>query len=201
MVEDNISEFISKGKEICSSNSFYNTLALVIKYYFLSDRSDVNLMDLMRDVSKSEMEFKTFMVYKNFAIDLYYSHVEKVLTEHSDSQLSYDNIINIIIYFVKNKYDENHNVLSTYITGMNHEEMIDKFNFIKTTYELKKEELSKVTKLFDAIKLLEEANAYEKKAKNYRDKALKILYDVHKTSKLLLNSENSTNTNLILNKI
>jgi hypothetical protein len=174
---------------------------LVIKYYFLSDRSDVNLMDLMRDVSKSEMEFKTFMVYKNFAVDLYYSHVEKILKEHSDNQISYDNIINIIIYFVKHKYDENRNVLSVYITGMNHEEMIEKFNFIKTTYELKKEELSKVTKLFEAIQLLEEANEYEKKAKKYRNKALTILYDVHKTSKLLLNSENSNNTNLLLNKI
>ena len=198
---NNISEFISKGNEICSSNSFYNTLALVIKYYFLSDRSDVNLMDLMRDVSKSEMEFKTFMVYKNFAVDLYYSHVEKILKEHSDNQISYDNIINIIIYFVKHKYDENRNVLSVYITGMNHEEMIEKFNFIKTTYELKKEELSKVTKLFEAIQLLEEANEYEKKAKKYRNKALTILYDVHKTSKLLLNSENSNNTYLLLNKI
>jgi len=201
MIEDNISELISKGKEICSSNSFYNTLGLVIKYYFLSNRSDLNLMDLMRDVSKSEMEFKTFMVYKNFAIDLYYSHVEKVITEYSNTEISYDDIINIIIYFVKHKYDENRNVLSFYITSMNHEEMIDKFNFIKTTYELKKEELSKVTKLFDAIKLLEQANEYEKKVKNCRDKALKILYDVHKTSNLLLNSENSTKTDLILNKI
>jgi len=41
----------------------------------------------------------------------------------------------------------------------------------------------------------------KKKAKKYRNKALTILYDVHKTSKLLLNSENSNNTNLLLNKI
>ena len=105
---NNISEFISKGNEICSSNSFYNTLALVIKYYFLSDRSDVNLMDLMRDVSKSEMEFKTFMVYKNFAVDLYYSHVEKILKEHSDNQISYDNIINIIINYKNYKNYKNY---------------------------------------------------------------------------------------------
>lgn len=196
---EDINNLIVSGENVYFSNSFYKTLGMLIKYYFLINRSDINLMDLMRDVSKSELEFKTFMVYKNFAVDLYYSHVQDLLSKNSSLDMSYDDIIYIILHYVKTEYDKDHKVLSAYITGLDNEEMIEKFNYIKTTYELRKEEYSKVSKLFEAIKLLEEAKDYENKATSCRDKALKILYDVHKSSKILLQiSDISTSSSSLI---
>ena len=84
--------FFEKGKNICDENNFYNTLRLLLKYFFLSSRSEVNIMDLIRDVSKTEIEFKVFMVYKNYALDIYYSEVKKLFDSNDEVELNYDDI-------------------------------------------------------------------------------------------------------------
>lgn len=183
-------DIFKKGKNICDENNFYNTLRLLLKYFFLSSRSEVNIMDLIRDVSKTEMEFKVFMVYKNFALDIYYSDVKTMFDNNDEKEFGYDDITFYIIYLVKTKYDNDHSVISPYISGMDNDDIIEKFNFIKNTYKIQKEQLEKMSNLQEAITLLENSKVFEKKAKSYRDRALSLLYKIHSTTQLSLNDDN-----------
>jgi len=181
--------FFEKGKNICNENNFYNTLRLLLKYFFLSSRSEVNIMDLIRDVSKTEIEFKVFMVYKNYALDIYYSEVKKLFDSNDEVELNYDDITFYIIYLVKTSYDKDHTVISPYISGMDNDDIIEKFNFIKNTYKIQKDQLEKMSNLQEAITLLENSNVFEKKAKSYRDRALSLLYKIHSKTQLSLNDD------------
>jgi len=181
--------FFEKGKNICNENNFYNTLRLLLKYFFLSSRSEVNIMDLIRDVSKTEIEFKVFMVYKNYALDIYYSEVKKLFDSNDEVELNYDDITFYIIYLVKTSYDKDHTVISPYISGMDNDDIIEKFNFIKNTYKIQKDQLEKMSNLQEAITLLENSNVFEKKAKSYRDRALSLLYKIHSKTQVSLNDD------------
>jgi len=186
--------FIENGKDICDSNPFYNTLKLLLKYFFLCNSSDVNIMDLIRDVSKTETEFKVFMIYKNYALDVYYSDVKPVFENEND--FSCDDVIFYIIYLVKKNYEENRFVIKPYISSLDEENIIEKFNFIKMEYTIRKEQYEKMSNLQEAISLLEESKMLEKKSKQKRNKALSLLYKIH-----LLNTTNNsklieTNRNL-----
>lgn len=75
---------INDGKIICSTNSFYNKLSLLLRYYFLNN---IDTTSLIQDVTKSEMEFQVFMIYKNYAIDLY-NNRRKIL-----DNMNYDDIV------------------------------------------------------------------------------------------------------------
>ena len=180
--------FIDNGKDICDNNPFYKTLKLLLKYFFLCNSSDLNIMDLIRDVSKSETEFKVFMIYKNYAIDIYYSEVKPIF-ENEDG-FSYDDVIFYIIYLVKTKYEENRFVIKPYISNLNEEDVIEKFNFIKTAYTIQKEQYEKMSNLQEAISLLEESKMLEKKSKQKRDKALSLLYKIH--SSIIDNTNNNS---------
>ena len=177
--------FIDNGKNICDSNPFYKTLKLLLKYFFLCNSSDVNIMDLIRDVSKSETEFKVFMIYKNYALDIYYSEVKPIL----ENEFSYDDVIFYIIYLVKTKYEENRFVIKPYISNLDEDDVIEKFNFIKTAYTIQKDQYEKMSNLQEAIALLEESKMLEKKSKQIRDKALSLLYKIH--SSIIDNTNNS----------
>ena len=180
--------FIENGKDICESNPFYNTLKLLLKYFFLCNSSDVNIMDLIRDVSKSETEFKVFMIYKNYALDVYYSDVKPIF-ENEKNDVSYDDVIFYIIYLVKKNYEENRFVIKPYISSLDEEDVIEKFNFIKTAYTIQKEQYEKMSNLQEAIALLEESKNLEKKSKLKRDKALSLLYKIH--SSIIDNTHNT----------
>jgi hypothetical protein len=177
--------FIDNGKNICDSNPFYKTLKLLLKYFFLCNSSDVNIMDLIRDVSKSETEFKVFMIYKNYSLDIYYSEVKPIL----ENDFSYDDVIFYIIYLVKTKYEENRFVIKPYISNLDEDDVIEKFNFIKTAYTIQKDQYEKISNLQEAIALLEESKMLEKKSKQKRDKALSLLYKIH--SSIIDNTNNS----------
>ena len=180
--------FIENGKDICDSNPFYNTLKLLLKYFFLCNSSDVNIMDLIRDVSKSETEFKVFMIYKNYALDVYYSDVKPIF-ENEKNNVIYDDMIFYIIYLVKKNYEENRFVIKPYISSLDEEDVIEKFNFIKTAYTIQKEQYEKMSNLQEAIALLEESKNLEKKSKLKRDKALSLLYKIH--SSIIDNTHNT----------
>ena len=180
--------FIENGKDICESNPFYNTLKLLLKYFFLCNSSDVNIMDLIRDVSKSETEFKVFMIYKNYALDVYYSDVKPIF-ENEKNNVIYDDMIFYIIYLVKKNYEENRFVIKPYISSLDEEDVIEKFNFIKTAYTIQKEQYEKMSNLQEAIALLEESKNLEKKSKLKRDKALSLLYKIH--SSIIDNTHNT----------
>jgi hypothetical protein len=139
---------IKKGKDICDKNPFYNTLSLLLKYFFINC-NDINILDLIRDVTKSEMEFQVFMVYKNYAVDLYFQNKDYFNSEI----MSYENIIYFIISLIKENYDINHKVISPYITSIeeNKDELIKNYNYIKTTYSLKKENLKGPAYIYNLI--------------------------------------------------
>ena len=178
-------DFFEKGKYICGKNNFYSTLRLLLKFFFLSGRSEVNIMDLIRDVSKTEMEFKVFMVYKNYALDIYYSEVKESYENSREKEFNYDDITFYIIYLVKTKYDDDHSVISPYVSGLDNDDIIEKFNFIKNTYKIQKEQFEKMSNLQEAITLLEDSKVLEKKAKFYRERALSLLYKIHSSTHLL----------------
>jgi hypothetical protein len=179
---------IKKGKDICDKNPFYNTLSLLLKYFFINC-NDINILDLIRDVTKSEIEFQVFMVYKNYAVDLYFQNKDYF----NSKIMSYEDIIYSIISLIKENYDINHKVISPYITSIeeNKDELIKNYNYIKSTYSIKKENLNKVIELNHIIQLLEEAKIYEQKSIKNRELALSKLYNLH-------NSFNKTieNTNI-----
>ena len=194
--------FIENGKDICDCNPFYNTLKLLLKYFFLCNSSDVNIMDLIRDVSKSETEFKVFMIYKNYALDVYYSDVKPIF-ENEKNDVSYDDVIFYIIYLVKKNYEENRFVIKPYISSLDEEDVIEKFNFIKTAYTIQKEQYEKMSNLQEAIALLEESKNLEKKSKIKRDKALSLLYKIHSsiidnTNSSVMMETNKSFTKMIL---
>jgi hypothetical protein len=162
---------INDGKIICSTNSFYNTLSLLLRYYFLNN---IDTTSLIQDVTKSQIEFQVFMIYKNYAIDLYNNH-RKIL-----DNMSYENIIYYIVSTLKTNYDKDRKVLEPYITSINENknDIIEKYNYIKSSYLIKTD---KISKLNDIISLLEEAKQYEIQSTKCRDKALSLVYDLHQS--------------------
>jgi hypothetical protein len=118
------------------------------------------------------------MVYKNYAVDLYFQKKDYF----NSKIMSYEDIIYSIISLIKENYDINHKVISPYITSIeeNKDELIKNYNYIKTTYSIKKENLNKVIELNHIIQLLEEAKIYEQKSIKNRELALSKLYNLHK---------------------
>ena len=178
MNEEDIYVIIEKGKDICCKNQFYECLKMLLKYYFISgnyfssSKSD-NLLHLMSEISKSEMEYKTFMIYKNFAVDVYTKKLEPKFVGLSLVDLTY-----AIIYYVKKIYDEDHNVLKPYIEELNTTETIESYNYVKLSYTIEKEQLEKIRQIQEIISLLEESDKLEIKAKNMKEKALKMIYQL-----------------------
>jgi hypothetical protein len=163
---------INDGKVICSNNPFYETLGLLLKYFFCDN--SINIMDIIRNVTKTELEFQTFMIYKNYALDLYY------LNQQYIKDMPYDNIVYCLISLVKNNYDKNHNVISPYIFSIesNKDEIIERYHYVKSIYSVKNENIEKMNNLNKIISLLEEAKEYDKKANDCRNRAMEMLYNV-----------------------
>jgi hypothetical protein len=90
---------------------------------------------------------------------------------------------------VKTKYEENRFVIKPYISNLDEDDVIEKFNFIKTAYTIQKDQYEKISNLQEAIALLEESKMLEKKSKQKRDKALSLLYKIH--SSIIDNTNNS----------
>ena len=167
-----IDELVKNGKIVCSENSFYETLSLLLKYFFCDN--NINIMDIIRNVTKTELEFQTFMIYKNYALDLFYSNKQYI------KDMSYDNIVYFLIAMVKINYDENHSVISPYISSIetNKDEIIEKYHYVKSIYSVKNENIEKFNNLNKIISLFEEAKEYDKKANECRSNAMKLLYTI-----------------------
>ena len=165
-------KLIEDGKIICSHNPFYETLSLLLKYFFCDNT--INIMDIIKDVTKNELEFQTFMIYKNYGLDLYYTHKQYM------EDISYDNTVYFIISLVKNNYDKNRNVISPYIFSIesNKYDVIEKYHCVKSVYSVKNEKMNNLNKI---INLLEEAKLYDKKANDCRNNAMNLLYNIKET--------------------
>lgn len=176
-LKKNISNLIKNGKEIVKENNFYSTLNLFLKYYFVNkNEKDFYLHNFIKDVTKNQDEFKVFMIYKQYALDIYYSKLKNLFPNN----LSIDDIVYSIISYVKKSYDEDRKVLSPYIISIeeNVNEILEKFNFIKNNYIVKIDLVEKFKKLKESMSLLEEAEEHQMNANYCRQKAIEILRDI-----------------------
>ena len=109
-------ELINMGKIIIKENPFYFSLHLFIKYYFIKSQ-DFYLLNLLRDITKSENEFKVFMIYIDFSIYIYNSQIKDIYKNCVNEDIVY-----IIIAFVKNTYDNDKNILKPFINTISENE-------------------------------------------------------------------------------
>lgn len=181
-----VNEIIENGRKICNENPFYNTLSLLLKYYFISN-TDINLMELIRDVTKSEMEFQVFMVYKNYATDLYLSN----LNFFQEKLINFEEITYYLIWLIKDTYDKDRTVISPYVSYLdtNKIDVINNYHMIKTTYTVKQENINNLMEITEIINLLENAKKLEKSAIEEKEKALTKLYKLHKKTYKIIGYE------------
>lgn len=121
------------GKDIINKNPFYNTLSLFLKYHFVKyQEKDFYLMNFIKEITKNENEFKVFIVFKEYAMDIYHRNLDENFKNNS----SIDTIINTIIFYLKKSYDNDRNVIKPFITSINENsnDIIEKFHFIKSSY-------------------------------------------------------------------
>jgi hypothetical protein len=194
--------YIREGKKIINDNPFYYTLNLLIKYYFVQQQ-DFYLMTFIEDVTSSENEFKVFMVFKEFAL---YTYQTQLLNLFNKSEDSIEDICFIIIAYIKKLYDEDRNIIQPYITTLSeHEnEVISKFNLIKSLYNFKEDSTNKMEKLNQAILYIEKSRELEQESKKYSDMALNILKNLRDNFKKTIKNNTSNNLlqleNLSINK-
>ena len=176
-------EHIECGIKICNENPFYKTLSILLKYFFLNTSTDSSIIsDLIKDVTKSETEFQVFMIYKNYALDLFYKYKYSPVT-YKDRflNLSNDDIVHYLISVVKSNYDKDHTVIKPYIVSIeeNKDETIQKYHYIKSTYMIKNENYEMMTVIEKVISLLEQSKEYEYKAIQCRENAMIMLQKMH----------------------
>lgn len=181
-------EFLKYGKNIIQNNSFFYTLHLLLKYYFVKN-TDFYLINFLKDITNTEVEFKTFMVYIEFSVYTYNSYL-KDLIDNIDSE---EDIVYILIAYVKKIYDNDRAVLKPFINSLseNEDEIIEKFNNIKNIYKLKLDALQKIEKLNNAIYYLEKAKQYENEAKKCTNTALDLLKNLKGEFKTVLHTNES----------
>ena len=188
-------DLINEGKKIIENNPFYFTLHLLIKYYFVKQQ-DFYLLDFLKDITKSENEFKVFMVYIEFSIYLYNSQIIDIYCNCDNEDMVY-----IIIAYVKKTYDSDKNVLKPFINSIteNNEEIIEKFNRVKLAYTFKKDALEKFDVLNEALICLEKAKELENESKKYSNRAIEILQGLK--GKFIETISNEESTKLFIKNV
>ena len=165
---------IQAGKDIVKHNSFYFTIHLLLKYYFMQ-QPDLYLMNFLKDITNTEGEFKVFMIYMEYAIHLYTTELKDKFTN-----MDTEDMIFLIIKTVKTTYDNNHDVLKPFINTAveNEKDIMDKFNIAKSMYNFKQDALDKFNNINTAITYLEKAKDLEKEAEKYTQMAMDILHNL-----------------------
>ena len=166
---------IEYGKKIIKDNPFYFTLHLILKYYF-NNTNEYYFFTFLKDITHSENEFKVFMIYFNYIIDIYNKDIKKINIKYENE----DDFIYFLIGFLKNKYDNDRKVLKPYIKNIteNEEEIIKKFNIAKSTYNYKKDALERFNNINNAIEYLKKAHDLELEAQKYKDMAMEMLINL-----------------------
>jgi len=167
----NKESYIEDGKKIINENPFYFTLHLILKYYF-NNTNEYYLLSFLKDITNSENEFKVFMIYFEYGLDVYNNEIKNLNLKYDN-----DNFINFLIGYLKKKYDSDHAILKPYIKNIteNEDEIVKKFNIAKLTYNFKKDALNRFDKINNAIEYLNKAKELEDEAKKYKDMAMNIL--------------------------
>ena len=163
---------IEYGGKIIKENPFYFTLHLILKYYF-TNKSEYYLLNFLKDVTNSENEFKVFMIYIEFCIEVYNTKIKNLNIQYEND----DEFIYFVIGYIKKLYDNDHSILKPFIKNIteNELEVIKKFNIAKLTYNFKKDAIDRFNKLNNAVDLLNKATELENKAKEYKTMAMEIL--------------------------
>jgi hypothetical protein len=185
-LKDKKDEIINKGKRIVSENQFYDTLNLLLKYYFIQEQ-DLYSLNFIKEVTKTENEFKVFMVFKEYGLYLYHNFLKDILRNEI-----IENIVYGIIGCIKETYDNDRNVIKPFITTLEEhaDEVMHKFNFITSTYTYKMDTFSKFENLNKAIEYLEKSRELERHAKDYSNKAMEILQNLRGSLKKNLENSN-----------
>lgn len=170
MLSLNKKDYITAGKKIVETNPFYNTLNLFLKYYFVEySEKDFYFTSFIKDIIKNENEFEIFMIFKEYSLHIYHNNLKDIINFNE----KIENIVYIIIANVKINYDNDKSVLKPFIHSIseNKNEILEKFNYIKSNYIFKTEYISAFKKLEETIFNLEKAKEYEEIAKENQEKA------------------------------
>lgn len=165
------------GKNIINVNPFYNTLNLFLKYYFVnSSEKDYYLNSFMKDIINNENEFTVFMVFKEYSLHIYHNKFKELFSNINST----DDLVHTLIGYVKSSYELDKKVIKPFIKTItnNKTDLLNKFNYIKSSYILKSESMDKFEKLKDAIIFLEKGKFHEEKAKYYNEMALNNLISI-----------------------
>lgn len=172
MTNNNIVKMIEHGKNIINENPFYFTLHLLIKYYF-NKCGEPFMIHFIKDITKTENEFKVFMIYLNYCLHIYKTEITK---DYID-KYNYEELVYILISKIKKNYDNNRTVLEPFIKNIteNEHEIIEKFNMTKAIYNYKQETLDKFNTINQALFYLEKSNEYKRESDKYSNMAIEIL--------------------------
>ena len=169
--------YLQIGKTSVCDNPFYNTLNLFLKYYFVNNKEkDYYLNSFIKDIINNENEFKVFMVFKEYSLQVYHEKFQELF----DNLNNLDDNIYILIGYVKVSYENDRNVIKPYISTIsdNHADIINKFNYVKSSYKFRKDSSDKFEKLKEAIECLEKAKYHEDQAKYYNNIAIENLKNI-----------------------
>ena len=116
------------------------------------------------------------MVFKEYTLQVYHDKFKEMF----ENLVVVDDVIYTLIGYVKTSYENDRTVIKPFITSItcNQKDILDKFNYIKTSYIFKTESMDKFEKLKDAIIFLEKAKYHEEQAKYYNSMALNNLHNI-----------------------
>ncbi len=167
---------ISLGDALCRENPFYNNLAKIFMYVLTRpatiDREA--LRELVRDMTKNALVFKSYSVFKEFGLNLYREEV-RFMFSHGDSDAD---VVMALIGAIKDKYDKDRSMIEPVIVWAEEnkadiESECAKLAVYDYSGELALEQGD--THESSALSLLQEAEMHSNKAKELRERAMRLL--------------------------
>lgn len=164
-------ELIKSGQSICETNLFFYILRLVLKYILQGiNTRGTDVFDLVKHITKTEMDFKVYTIYKDFGMSVYNKKV-KFMFYHGDD---IDEITYVLINEIKTEYDSNHAILEPFISKAEAD-----LNKISYNYQYMKSIPDQVieteTSLKLCLSLLEKAHKLELEASQLHKQSISIL--------------------------
>jgi hypothetical protein len=166
-------EYCNIGLNIIKKNKFYLTLHFLLKCHFIK-QDDFNIINYIKDVIKSEDDFKVFMIYRDYSMYVY----KEYFTDDEDIE----HMLYSIIGYVYKTYSENHDVLKPFITQVteNKDKVLEQYDIFKNSFVIKSEEIENIN---TALVYLEKARYLDNEAKRYNNMAIEILQIISKKEK------------------
>lgn len=172
---------IQTGKIVCEDNNFFYILRRVLKYILQDITKGSNVLDLVKEITKSEMDFRVYTIYKDYGLYLY-NHKIKFLFHHNDD---IDNITYALIGEIKTNYDIDHSVLEPFIIKLDSdtEKLKNNYQYMKA---IPSQFLDPEQILRKSINLLEEAEKLEEQARQLRKQSIALMKSTMSKKEILL---------------